>query len=487
MPYDLDDQMGSSSTKITQAVDIWSLGCIYSEAAMWIVDGYKGVVDYRRQRMAKTDKIPNFKGGDCFHDGERVLQAVLDAHKDIEQRLRRSDYITKDVLDSMVEEMLWDEDRPGAKALWRKAERVLTRARQRLSSNTGEDSSARYNNSSRYLTYPLPQSPPKPPPERPRALPPGLSTAEQEHPANVETWRSQVSGLSGELGSPAYGREQINSPESISELDRELTGSIASWQVGSSSPQTSPITSSFTSPHASSQYDFYRHLSTEGRLRPLQSWRLSGHKMPNELSHGQSHMNTRELSDDGLVAPNAPEPYSEFSQEGIAMSPTDGEGNSDSVVDNKRTIGQVSRHPSSTYSIPIIGPAVQSDSPSYPFSPDHFHIPPKSPKRSPELSSIPSTIHTNPAPPPTVVNTVVNPITRTSTHHDSLLARTGPFPNNLEVPAPTRLSGRAHSVEHLSLAAAIEWKKAHKVKKHSRVPSLPGANLLDELKDRDHV
>src|SRR5271170_755216 len=107
MPYDLDGKMGSSSTKITQAVDIWSLGCIYSEAAMWIVDGYKGVVDYRRQRMAETDKIPNFKGGDCFHDGERVLKAVLDAHKDIEQRLRRSDYITKDVLDSIVEEMLW--------------------------------------------------------------------------------------------------------------------------------------------------------------------------------------------------------------------------------------------------------------------------------------------------------------------------------------------------------------------------------------------
>jgi hypothetical protein len=483
MLYDLDDEMGSSSTKITQAVDIWSLGCIYSEAAMWIVDGYKGVVDYRRQRMAETDKIPNFKGGDCFHDGEQVLKAVLDAHKDIELRLRRSDYITKDVLDSMVEEMLWDEDRPGAKALWRKAEVVLTRARQRLLSNTGEDSSTRYNNSNRYLTYPLPQSPPKPPPERPRALPPGLSTTEQKHPAYVETWRSQVSGLNGELGSPAYGREQINSPESISELDRELTGSIASWQVESSSPQTSPVTSPFTSLHASSRYDFHRHLSTEARLRPLQSWRLSGHKMPNELSHGQTHMNTGELSDDGSVAPNAPERRSEFLQEGMAMSLTDGEGNSDSVVDNEKTIGQGSRHPSSAYSIPIIGPVVRADTLSYPFSPDHFQIPPKSQKRSTQLSSFPSTVHTNPAPPPTVIN----PMTRTSTHHDSFVARSRPSPNNLELPAPTYLSGRAHSVEHLSLAAAIEWKKAHKVKKHARVPSLPGTNLLDELKGRDHV
>jgi hypothetical protein len=448
---------------------------------MWIADGYKGVVDYRRQRMAETDKIPNFKGGDCFHDGERVLKAVLDAHKDIELRLRRSDYITKDVLDSMAGEMLWDEDRPGAKALWRKAEVVLTRARQRLSSNSSEDSSTRYNNSNRYLTYPLPQSPPKPPPERPRVLPPGLSITEQKHPANVETWRSHVSRLNGELGSPTYGREQINSPESISEPSRELTSSIASWQVGSSSQQTSPVTSPFTSPHASSQYNVYRHLSTEARPRPLQSWRSSGHKMPNELSHGQTHMNTGELSDDGPVAPNAPELCSEFSQEGIAISPTDGEGNSGSIVDNEKTIGQGSRHPSSVYSIPIMGPAVQSDSPSYPFNPDHFQIPPKSPKRSTQSSSFPSTSHTNPAPPPTVT------ITRTSTHYDSVAARSGPFPNNLELPAPTHLSGRAHSVEHLSLAAAIEWKKAHKVKKHARVPSLPGTNLLDELKGRDHV
>jgi hypothetical protein len=481
MPYELDDQIGGSSTKITQAVDIWSLGCIYSEAAMWIADGYKGVVDYRRQRMAETDKIPNFKGGDCFHDGEQVLKAVLDAHKDIELRLRRSDYITKDVLDSMVEEMLWEEDRPGAKALWRKAEGVLSRAQQRLSSNTGEDSSTRCNNSNRYLTYPLPQSPPQPPPERPRALPPGLSIAERKYPANVETWRSQVNGLNGEIGNPAYGREQRNSPESISEVDRELTGSISSWQVGSSSPQASPLTSPFTSPHASSQYDFYRHLSTEGRPR-LQSRRSSGHKSPNELSHRQSYMNTAELSDDRLLGPNAPELHSEFSQ-GTTMSPADGEENSDSVVDNEKTIGQGSHHPSIAYSIPITSPAVESDSPSYPFSPEHFRIPPKSQKRL-GLSSFPSTIHPNPAPLPTLIN----PIGSTSTYHDGPVARPEPFPNNLELPAPTHLSGRAHSVEHLSLAAALEWKKAHKkVKKHARVPSLPGANLLDELKDRDHV
>ena len=51
---------------------------------MWIADGYKGLVEYRRQRMAETDRIL-FKSSDGFHDGERVLQSVRDCHRDIER------------------------------------------------------------------------------------------------------------------------------------------------------------------------------------------------------------------------------------------------------------------------------------------------------------------------------------------------------------------------------------------------------------------
>jgi len=42
--------------------------------------------------------------------------------------------------------------------------------------------------------------------------------------------------------------------------------------------------------------------------------------------------------------------------------------------------------------------------------------------------------------------------------------------------------------EYLSLTTCIEWRKAHKkVKKHSKVPPLPGNNMLEGLKERDHV
>jgi hypothetical protein len=503
MPSNLDDQIGRSSTKISQAVDIWSLGCIYSEAAMWIADGYKGVVDYRRQRMAETDKILNFKGGDCFHDGERVLKAVGGAHEDIEHRLRRSDYITKDVLDSMVVEMMWDEDRPNAKAMWRKAEGVLSRAQQRLPSNT-EDNFTRSHNYNRSPTYLSPQ----PPPVQPQAPPPGL---------HVDAWRKEVSGPSGELVGPNYDEGQTSSMESVTEFGSQLTGSIPGLQGASSSLMTTPITSPFTSPLSSPfnssfnspftsprvnpQHDVYRRLSNEGQLRTLQNRRSSG--QPSDISHRQSHIIATRLSDNRLMAPNELGPRVEFLQEAITMTPTDGEGNSDSFVDDAKTIGQVSRQSSSAYFVPITGQAVQREPPSssayfvpitsqavqreppsYPYSPDDFPIPPRSEKRPKALPLQPLTSPTSQAPQPPVVKHTA----KTSIHHQIPVARYASFSNNPALHVSTHLSGRAHSVEYLSLAEALEWKKAHKKpKKRGRESSLRGADLLDVLKHRDHV
>jgi hypothetical protein len=259
LPYNSDEHSIGSSSKITWPADIWSLGCIYSEAAMWIADGYKGLADYRQQRMADTDRIL-FKGGDCFHDGERVLPCVVDTHKEIEDRLRRSDYITQDVLDSMVEEMLWEEDRPNAKALWRKAEGVLSRARQRLGANSGDDQASRHSGGHRSLP-PLRSLPPtKPLPVPPRPPPPGLSSiAEQVN--NVEKWRSQVTSSvvsssqparpPSDISSPALTHAQLSSAASVkTDLDREINGSLASWQLVDNNSEASPTTP-FTSPHAS--------------------------------------------------------------------------------------------------------------------------------------------------------------------------------------------------------------------------------------------
>ena len=53
---------------------------------------------------------------------------------------------------------------------------------------------------------------------------------------------------------------------------------------------------------------------------------------------------------------------------------------------------------------------------------------------------------------------------------------------------PTSQYGSYQSLGHLSLAAILDWKKAHKKsKKNSRVPPVRGADLLDKCNGRDHV
>ncbi|RQM04828.1 hypothetical protein DH86_00003915, partial [Scytalidium sp. 3C] len=78
--YRGDDFMEQTALKVNPKVDIWSLGCVFSEALIWIRYGYTGVKSYRQERKAETDRIPGFKDGDCFHNGLDVLNTVSKWH-----------------------------------------------------------------------------------------------------------------------------------------------------------------------------------------------------------------------------------------------------------------------------------------------------------------------------------------------------------------------------------------------------------------------
>jgi len=478
--------MAKRSSKNTQAADIWSLGCIYSEAAVWIADGYSGVVEYRRQRMAEIGKMPDFKGRDCFHNGERVLKAVMDAHKDIALRLRRSDYITKDVLDSMAEEMLWEEDRPAAKALLRRAEGILSRARQKLSSSSTADSSTRPNSSSnRSRTYP--RSPPHPPPERPLPERPRVSTSranstQRQSPANVEAWRTLVRVPSSELASSTYSGEPKTSPESISELDTDVASSTSGWQGGNRDSLASPYTSPYTSPHVSSHFDFPRQVPVERRCGPSPSQRSSGHQRPGKRPHRQSLKDTVESSDDGLVGPSSSQLYAEFLQESITVSSIDIKGNNSFIVDNTRSGDRGSR-PSSAYTASVTGPTGQGVLPSS----MSLNDPPilQHPQKRLQGFSLFPTMTTNSQPLPSSVDL---PVAKAPTYHDHPLTRSDSISNNSVSTVPSDQYSTYQFARQLSLAAVLEWKRAHKKsKKNARVPPVRGADLLDRLNDRDHV
>ncbi|RFU28626.1 hypothetical protein B7463_g7721, partial [Scytalidium lignicola] len=87
-----------------------------------------------KKRKRVTEQImPPFNGGDCFHDGDDVLDIVLQTHKHVQSIARTCDHISGKVLDVMVSEMLWPwQPRPNAEQLLKKSQRIVMEANEQL-------------------------------------------------------------------------------------------------------------------------------------------------------------------------------------------------------------------------------------------------------------------------------------------------------------------------------------------------------------------
>ena len=111
---------GRSEHPVSQAIDIWCLGCVFSLAATWIIQDHSGVDLFHevRQRAIKKhieaqggqtmlhDQITTVSEGDQFHNGREVLDAVTEWHKYLRTVIRKTDTITCRVLDLVDERML---------------------------------------------------------------------------------------------------------------------------------------------------------------------------------------------------------------------------------------------------------------------------------------------------------------------------------------------------------------------------------------------
>lgn len=85
-------------------VDVWSLGCVLSEVATWLVHGKSGLEHYRTLRIETHDV--GFRDSDSFHDGLFVLDSVRAHHGDLRSALQKNgDTITEGIL-TLVDAML---------------------------------------------------------------------------------------------------------------------------------------------------------------------------------------------------------------------------------------------------------------------------------------------------------------------------------------------------------------------------------------------
>jgi serine/threonine protein kinase len=102
-------QAEDKSTKMMQSADIWSLGCVFSLVATWIVLGKEGLANHRQVRITATEAIARTQiaadpdglwvPGDFFHNGRDVLPEISSFHAALRKLARRSDNITMGILD----------------------------------------------------------------------------------------------------------------------------------------------------------------------------------------------------------------------------------------------------------------------------------------------------------------------------------------------------------------------------------------------------
>src|SRR5436309_7014312 len=155
---------------VKQTVDVWSLGCVYSEVAVWIVHGKDRLEEYRKMRQDETEQIYDFKDAGCFHDSRDVLQCVGSMHEEVFDNVRTSDHVTKSVVKKMITEMLDEVDgRPTSKQLWAKSQNILKDAEKKLKqSRTTEPEIDPFAPANRSQVYGQPRG------RMPPVLPPGM-------------------------------------------------------------------------------------------------------------------------------------------------------------------------------------------------------------------------------------------------------------------------------------------------------------------------
>ena len=139
----IDPAVKQVPISVSRGVDVWSLGCLYSEVATWICFGRSRVEQYRVQRQQEVaQKLNNPEDGDLFHDGEVVLNTVEESHTSIHDSHRIDDFITPRIVNEVIGEMLKDQRlRISAIQTYVKSEKAIRAAAKELQNFRGVSAS----------------------------------------------------------------------------------------------------------------------------------------------------------------------------------------------------------------------------------------------------------------------------------------------------------------------------------------------------------
>lgn len=118
------------------SIDIWAFACILSEAAVWSSRGPLGLTTYLELRRLETDQYKELRDegySGCFHNGERVLDAVIQMHQEIRNTHRPTDRFVDQII-TLAEDLLCEaSSRPTAVTIYRHSCNIIKGAQSRAS------------------------------------------------------------------------------------------------------------------------------------------------------------------------------------------------------------------------------------------------------------------------------------------------------------------------------------------------------------------
>ena len=121
---------------VERSVDIWSLGCVLSEAATWSVHGRRRLLEYRRHRRKEVQDILGSGAGDAFHDGSRVLPAVVENHVQLKQISAVDDHSIIPEIITLLSNMIDEsKERLSSRTAYQRSMRIIQRANDMVLEN----------------------------------------------------------------------------------------------------------------------------------------------------------------------------------------------------------------------------------------------------------------------------------------------------------------------------------------------------------------
>ncbi|KAF1996467.1 hypothetical protein P154DRAFT_320396 [Amniculicola lignicola CBS 123094] len=88
----------SKHYRVSQSIDIWSLGCVLSLAATWVVAGTKGLQEYEQRRLRACQRLHGDSALPTFHDGFQLLDEAKIWHKYLKSHAQEYDKNTEHLI-----------------------------------------------------------------------------------------------------------------------------------------------------------------------------------------------------------------------------------------------------------------------------------------------------------------------------------------------------------------------------------------------------